>query len=143
MDFKSEPQFNNISEGRFPDGTGPNYFLATPTPLAPNSTWANRYPTLVPIPDAVVLSGETLAFTASATDPDLPPQSFTFSLAAGAPTNATINATTGAFSWTPTSAQALTTNSITVRVTDSGVPALSATRTFKRSEEHRLNSSHG
>jgi hypothetical protein len=131
VDFRTEPQFNNISEGRFPDGPTTNYFLATPTPLAPNSIWANRYPVLAPIPNASLVGGETLAFTATATDPDLPPQLFTYSLAAGAPTNATINATNGMFSWTPSTSQTPSTNLITVRVTDSGFPALIAARTFQ------------
>ncbi len=131
VDFLAEPQFNNISQGRFPDGPTTNYFLATPTPLGPNSIWANRYPALAPIPDANLVTGDTLAFTASATDPDLPPQLFTYSLAAGAPTNATINAANGMFTWTPSPSQTPGTNLITVRVTDSGIPALSAARTFK------------
>ena len=131
VDFLAEPQFNNFSQGRFPDGLATKYFLATPTPLAPNSTWANRYPVLALIPDASLVTGETLAFTASATDPDLPPQTFTFSLDAGAPTNATINPTSGAFAWMPSPAQTPGTNLITVRVTDSGIPALGAARTFK------------
>jgi hypothetical protein len=129
-DFLTEPQFNNISQGRFPDGPTANYFLAMPTPLGTNSIWANRHPSLAPIPNASLVTGDTLAFTAAASDPDLPPQLFTYSLAAGAPTNAIINATNGAFAWTPSSAQIPGTNVITVRVTDSGIPALSAARTF-------------
>jgi hypothetical protein len=131
VDFQGEPQFNNISQGRFPDGPTTNYFLATATPLAPNSIWANRYPVLAPIPDASLVTGETLAFTAIATDPDMPPHLFTYSLDAGAPTNAAINATNGVFTWMPSPSQTPSTNTITVRVTDSGFPALSAARTFK------------
>jgi hypothetical protein len=130
VDFLSEPQFNNISQGRYPDGPTTNYFLATATPLAPNSIWANRYPVLAPIPNASLVTGDTLAFTAVATDPDLPPQLFTYSLAAGAPTGAVINVASGAFTWIPSPAQIPSTNVITVRVTDDGVPALSAARTF-------------
>ena len=47
-----EPQFDDLSQGRFPDGPNPIYFLATPTPSAPNSSWANRYPILPFIADA-------------------------------------------------------------------------------------------
>ena len=133
VDFRAEPQFNDISEGRFPDGTGPDYFLATPTPLAPNSSWANRYPALAPIPSVSLVAGETLAFIASAADPDVPPQLLTYSLDAGAPTGSVINATSGAFSWTPSPSTNKTaiTNLITVRVTDNGVPALGAAQTFR------------
>src|SRR5439155_25314816 len=83
-----EPQFTDISQGRFPDGPGTNYFLAKPTPRGPNSIWANRYPVLEPIPDATVFIGHSLAFTAHATDPDPPPQTLAFSLDADAPTGA-------------------------------------------------------
>src|SRR2546425_1165780 len=42
----------------------------------------------------------------------------------------TINGSSGAISWTPTEAQGPSTNTITVVVTDNGVPALSATNSF-------------
>ena len=70
-------------------------------------------------------SGSTLTFTATATDPDTPPQTLTFSLDAGAPSGASINGSSGAFTWTPTSGQANTTNAITVRVKDNGAGTLS------------------
>jgi hypothetical protein len=53
-----------------------------------------------------------------------------FSLLPGAPSGAAINAGSGLFTWTPNAAQAPSTNSISVRVTDNGVPPLSATRAF-------------
>ena len=43
-----------------------------------------------------------MTFTATATDADVPANVLTFSLEAGAPAGATINGSTGAFSWTPT-----------------------------------------
>jgi hypothetical protein len=67
-------------------------------------------------------SNAGLTFTASATDPDTG-QSIAYSLDPGAPTGASINSSTGAFSWTPTSGG--TTNSITVRATDNGIPSQS------------------
>src|SRR3989442_379852 len=42
----------------------------------------------------------------------------------------TINGSSGAISWTPTEAQGPSTNTITVVVTDNGVPALSVTNSF-------------
>lgn len=123
-----EPQFANISQGRVPNGSGPGYFLATPTPRAPNSTWANRYPVLSAISDALIFRGQLLSFTALASDPD-PAQTLTFALNDGAPSSATIDPASGLFRWTaPATAS---TNSITVRVTDTGVPALSTSRTFQ------------
>jgi hypothetical protein len=45
-----------------------------------------------------------LSFTATATDPDVPPQTLTFSLGPGAPSGTSITSA-GAFTWTPTEAQ--------------------------------------
>jgi hypothetical protein len=89
---------------------------------------ANTAPILASIANRVLTLGQTLAFTASATDADQPPQTLGFSLGAGAPLGAGINAGTGQFTWQPTIAPA--TNSIRVIVTDNGTPSLSATQTF-------------
>ena len=70
--------------------------------------------------------GKDLTFTATATDPDLPANTLTFSLV-NAPSGATINPSSGAFSWTPTSAQ-IASHTFTVKVTDDGSPNLSDTR---------------
>jgi len=94
------------------------------------TTPTNYPPVLDTIPNSFVILGQTLSFTAHAIDPDQPPQSVTFTLDPGAPANASINATTGAFSWTPTAAQVLTTNLITIRATDNGAPPLNSFRSF-------------
>jgi len=125
-----EPQFTDWSQGRFPDGPGTNYFLATPTPRGPNTIWANRYPVLDPIADASLFTGQALSFTARAADPDQPGQRLTFSLDAPAPTGAGIDPASGVFTWTPGPTQGSTTNLFTVRVTDTGTPPLSAARAF-------------
>jgi hypothetical protein len=91
---------------------------------------ANQPPVLAAILPQATLVQTTLLVTNTATDPDLPAQKFFFSLAPGAPRGAGINRTNGIFSWTPSSAYALTTNSVTVRVTDDGVPALTTSQTF-------------
>src|SRR2546429_356297 len=49
---------------------------------------------------------------------------------AGARLGMSINAASGVISWTPSEAQGPSTNTITVVVTDNGVPALSATNSF-------------
>ncbi|HKQ40044.1 MAG TPA: putative Ig domain-containing protein, partial [Verrucomicrobiae bacterium] len=90
----------------------------------------NRAPNLDPIPTQVTLVESTLTVSASATDPDVPAQQFFFSLAPGAPRGARIDAASGVFTWTPTRSFAMTTNPVTVRVTDNGVPSLSAEQTF-------------
>ena len=90
---------------------------------------ANTAPTLAPISNQTVNVGQTVAFTASATDTDQPPQTLTFSLLS-APASATLNTNTGAFSWRPSVSNANTVNPISLMVADSGSPSLSATQSF-------------
>jgi hypothetical protein len=88
---------------------------------------SNSPPTLAPITNQTIAVGTALVLTNVASDPD--GDQLTFSLDAGAVTNATINATNGVFSWSPTGAD-VGTNSFTVTVTDNGPPPLSATQSF-------------
>ncbi len=90
----------------------------------------NQPPVLQPIANKSDAAGTTLTFTASASDPDIPANTLSFSLDPGAPAGAGINSSSGLFSWMPTQGQAPSTNTITVRVTDNGVPSLSATQSF-------------
>jgi hypothetical protein len=89
----------------------------------------NEPPVLAPIGNKSANPGRALTFTASATDPDGPPSALTFSLA-GAPAGASINAATGAFTWTPTPDDAGRQFTFTVRVTDAGTPNLSDEETI-------------
>jgi uncharacterized repeat protein (TIGR03803 family) len=84
-----------------------------------NVTPVNDTPKLAPINTQTVVKGTQLKFLATAVDPD-PGQTKTFSLI-GAPSGATINATTGAFAWTPLATGTFT---FKVRVTDNGSPIL-------------------
>ncbi len=93
-----------------------------------STTAPNTAPVLAPIANQVLILGQTLNLTASATDTDLPPQTLTFSLGSGAPAGATIGPASGQLSWTPTNAPA--TNTLRVIVTDNGIPSLSATQSF-------------
>jgi len=89
----------------------------------------NTPPVLAGIGNRTVNVGQTVAFTASATDTDSPPQTLTFALLAGA-TNATLNTNSGAFSFRPLVTQANSTNGFTLQVSDNGSPPLSATQSF-------------
>ncbi len=89
----------------------------------------NTPPVLAAITNRTVNVGQTVAFTASATDTDQPPQTLTFVLLAGA-TNATLNTGSGAFSFRPLVTQANSTNNFTLKVSDNGSPSLSATQSF-------------
>jgi hypothetical protein len=88
----------------------------------------NLAPVLGPLSDYTLNAGQTLSFTATATDADLPTNTLTFSLL-GAPADATITSE-GLFRWRPGVALANTTNVLQVRVQDNGVPVLNDTRSF-------------
>jgi hypothetical protein len=90
---------------------------------------SNTPPVLAVISNQTVNVGQTVAFTASATDTDSPSQTLTFALLAGA-TNATLNTNSGAFSFRPLVTQANWTNGFTLKVSDNGTPSLSATQSF-------------
>jgi hypothetical protein len=118
---------NNVS------GLGNTFTVTVPAytlvnlliPLAPTNT----PPLFAGIANRTVNVGQTVAFTAIATDTDQPPQTLTFALLAGA-TNATLNTSSGAFSFRPLVTQANSTNGFTLKVSDSGSPVLSATQSF-------------
>ena len=84
----------------------------------------NQPPVLAAIGNKSVDEGSLLTFTASATDPDLPANNLSFSLDAGAPPGATIDPSTGQFSWTPPGGTSPGNHTVTVRVSDDGVPSL-------------------
>jgi len=91
----------------------------------------NVAPVLAAIGNRSVNEGATLSFTASALDADLPSQTLTYSL--DAPSLAlgmTINASSGAFSWTPTEIQGGLTPSVTITVADNGTDTLTDSETF-------------
>jgi DNA/RNA endonuclease G (NUC1) len=90
----------------------------------------NDAPTLNAIANQTVYVGDTLSVTAVGSDIDLPPQTLTYSLTGVVPSGATINPSTGAFSWTPTAAQGGHIYTLTVRVTDDGTPNLFAEQQF-------------
>jgi hypothetical protein len=93
-------------------------------------TLSNTPPVLAAISNFTVNVGQTVAFTASATDSNVPPPPLlTFSLFSG-PTNATLNTNSGAFSFRPLISQANTTNPITLEVSDNEDPPSSATQNF-------------
>ena len=90
---------------------------------------SNTLPVFAVITNRAVNVGQTVAFTASATDMDSPPQTLTFALLAG-PANATLSTNSGAFSFRPLVTEANSTNSFTLLVSDNGTPSLSATQSF-------------
>ncbi|MEZ6130700.1 MAG: putative Ig domain-containing protein [Planctomycetaceae bacterium] len=85
-----------VSDGSLTDSQTFSVTVADPTQN-------NTPPVLSSIPSQQATVGNPVTFTAVATDADS--DTLTFSLSSAAPTGATINATTGAFTWTPTAAQ--------------------------------------
>ena len=113
------------------DGT-----TTVPTAFAVTVAPVNDTPTIAPIGDQSVNAGSPLTFTASGSDIDLPAQPLSYSLAAGetacnlvsscsVPSGATIDGSTGAFSWTPSAGQAPGTYRFEVQVSDGAMAASS------------------
>ena len=75
------------------------------------------------------MKSRPLNFTASATDPDIPADTLTWSTT-GLPAGASLNPSTGAFAWTPTELQGPAVYTVSITVTDNGTPALSDTESF-------------
>lgn len=90
----------------------------------------NQSPSIAAISDQTVSEGQAIDFIVSATDPNGATQSLTFTLGAGAPEGATLDAATGRFQWTPTEAQGPGSFQIGLIVTDDGTPVLAAARSF-------------
>lgn len=107
-----------------PAGTtaGPTWSFTTASP-------PNTVPQLAVISDRSVIAGQTLTFTASGRDDDVPAQKLSYSLI-NAPAGASVNASTGVFTWRPVQSQAPATFPLTLVVTDNGTSPLSAQRTF-------------
>jgi hypothetical protein len=119
----------DISLGRYPDGASQLYFMpGTATPRTANqiAQSENTPPVLDFIGSKIVFLGQTLAFTATASDIDAPAQTLTFTLDPVPPGGANITGA-GAFTWTPA---VLGTNTMTIRVTDNGTPALNDSETI-------------
>ena len=109
---------------RMPDSTGKAQGLAVD-----NLSFSASVPppALDAISDRAVYAGMLLNFAASASATDGDP--LVFSLGAGAPDGASVNQS-GVFNWRPALPQAPSTNTITLTVSDSGIPSLSASRSF-------------
>jgi len=88
----------------------------------------NQAPFITPAGPFTIREGVQFAYVFTAVDPDLPTNSIRWSLGAGAPTGTAIGTNTGVFTWTPTPLQGPSTNSIQIIATDSGQPALAASR---------------
>ena len=89
----------------------------------------NTPPSLLPVGTRRVAEGNLLSFSLNATDAEQAIQRLAFGLVRG-PEGLTVS-TNGLVSWKPTELQGPSTNSILVRVTDDGEPALSHTNSIE------------
>jgi cold shock CspA family protein len=90
---------------------------------------SNQAPVLDPIGDQATDEGALLSFAATATDPDTPPDTLTYTLGSSAPAGAAIDPVSGAFTWMPSEAQDGT-HTFDVIVTDDGSPVKSDSETI-------------
>ncbi len=113
---------------RVTDSGTPN--LSATTSFVVHVSEVNTAPVLEPVPEQIGYPRSTLVVTNVAVDVDYPTNGLRFALGGPVPTGARIDTNTGRFCWTPTYAQAPSTNLVTVIVTDTGIPSLSATNQF-------------
>src|SRR6266511_1277261 len=89
----------------------------------------NRGPVLTALSNRSVDELSLLVVTNTATDPDIPGNTLTYSLVR-APDGVVIDSKSGVLTWRPTEAEGPSTNLITVQVTDNGTPPRSDTKSF-------------
>ena len=90
----------------------------------------NETPVIDTIGNKIVNEEETLSFTVSAIDPDIPANGLIYSLSGSVPTGAAIDPDTGEFSWAPTEDQGPGSYTFDVVVTEDDVSALAASETI-------------
>lgn len=112
--------FVEASNGNFFDVSNVNFAITAP---------ANAAPVINTIAPATIDEDLLYTFQVVASDPN-PGQTLSYALTGTIPSGASVNATTGLFSWTPSESQGPGSYTLTVRATDNGSPALNTTRTF-------------
>ncbi|MEI6194932.1 MAG: LamG-like jellyroll fold domain-containing protein, partial [Verrucomicrobiota bacterium] len=121
-------QFNFFDDGvLYPFGPTRFYrLILLAAPVVPT----NSAPVFIGNPATQTINPlAALVVTNAATDADVPAQTLTYTLL-NPPVGAVINPTNGLITWTPSLAQAGTSNTLATVVTDSGTPNLSATNSF-------------
>lgn len=89
----------------------------------------NKAPAIETIGERHAVLGREFTFPIKATDDD-PDAKLTFSLAAGAPEGAKVDAATGEFKWTPPNTSVPGPIKLTVQVADTGNPPMTSTQEF-------------
>jgi PKD repeat protein len=137
--FNSSPSKGTVTGGfawtpTEPQGPGTYTFSITASNDLGGSTTKNIVVTVneVNLPPTLTVPGSQtvdeltqLAFTISATDPDIPANAVTLACTTCPSIGASFNPSTGVFSWIPTEAQGPGTYTVTFTATDNGSPSLS------------------
>ena len=89
---------------------------------------SNTAPSFVNLTGRVIRELNATSFRLLARDADVPAQKLTFGLVSG-PNGLTVSPD-GVVNWTPTEEQGPSTNAVTLRVSDNGIPPLSTTQTI-------------
>jgi len=122
-------QTDDISQGRYPDGSLDILPLSPITPRSANLIpGANSAPVIATIGPKNATLGQPFSFTITATDAQ-PGQTLAFSIVSGAPAGATLSPA-GLFTWNTSFSLVPSTNQVTVRVADNGTPSMADTETF-------------
>jgi hypothetical protein len=88
-------------------------------------------PVLAPIGNKAIDEGQLLTFVAQTNDADVPRNLLTYRLDAGAPIGASVDSSTGVFTWTPSETDGPGVFQITIRVAYNGSPTLDDFETFE------------
>jgi hypothetical protein len=129
--FTSVPDYNGLASFAFTARDSVNGVTFGPVTVGVliSTTNANHPPVLAPVTNRTAVAGQTVSFVCSATDPEVPPQTLTFSLL-NAPDGAALDPGSGQFHWRPAIAQGGATYDLAVVAADNGSPSLSATQHF-------------
>ena len=133
------PQEFKLTVRATDDGKPPRFDYKT---LTVKVEEVNQPPQLAKIEDRVIGAGEILHLQAQATDADLPANPLMFSLdAPPSPATASIDAKTGALTWTAQPEDIGKTHQFAVRVSEAGDKPLSASQSFSvRIDRYTINS---
>lgn len=97
------------------------------SPDAITSVDLTNTPPILISTNVIVMEGEVLNAFVTAVDPDVPPQSLTYTLLSTAPNGLTLNPSSGLLTWRTTEATGPSTQTLSIRVTDSGFPSYAST----------------
>ena len=111
-----------------PAAAGTSYWLEYDFVRLESLSTGNTAPVLPAVPAQLLDVQQAWSLQLQATDVETPTSRLTYTRVSG-PSGLTVSST-GRVAWTPTTAQAGTTNQVVVQVTDDGAPALSATAQF-------------